>query len=349
MSSVLPNEDTLQPNDTFLHLEVLSESFPRPKIFLNDLPMDFSIYGEESDATGKQHNTSFLSTFDNPTTTSIQLYKSQAKQDTVYTSYAVSDADTKSSAYFSDTSHFLCKSHEDGYEFPKFDSMLESSVNSSGYHGSLYKLRDTLYECNYRQKSQQQNLKEPSTPIKRTFSGQRLDTLVRDSVGLSLSSGRFSYSNKSASAAEDSDEIQMMDALETSMYNMTTSSPIIEMNRSNEVDDGNESGENDDNDKPIDLNNTLERVNYILAKGGFKTPSPRRMVRRKHLMKKYVTDLFHRESFHKQINNVMKKPIKFFPTPKTVKRTIKHKPIKRTISVDESLKYLHAITPTTLH
>lgn len=354
-----PNEDTLEPNDTFKQMEYLcDESFSRPKIFLNDFPMDISINGAaESDPAKKQHNTSFLSSFNNPittttTTTSVQLYKSYAKRDTVYTSYAASDADTKSSAYFSDTSHFLCKSHEDGYEFPKFDSIEETSANSSGYNGSMYKLRDTLDECNFRRHSQQQlNLKEPSTPIKRTFSGQRLDILGNDSIDLSVSSGRFSYSNNYETAADDLDGMQVMHELETSMYNMTTSSPIIDMDRSIAVNEGdNGSGDADDgcakgdDDEPVDLNNTLERVNHILAKGGFKTPSPTRMVRRKHLMKEYVSKLFQRESFQKQINNAMKKPIRFFPTPKTC-RSNKRKPIKRTISVDDSLKLLHPNTP----
>lgn len=332
-------EDTLPSNDTFKQLEILcDESFRRPKIFLNDLPMDNSIFGVESDPTRKQHNVSFLSTFDiNPTLTSMQLYKSFSKQDTGYHSHATAaDADTRPSAYFSDTSFFMCESHADGYESAKFDSVLESSQNSSGYHGSQYKLRDTLDECNFRRKSQQFDLKEPSTPIKRTFSGQRLDLCANDSIDLSASSGRFSYSNKSGgTAAADFDEMQTMAELEASMYNinMTTSSPIP-----NAVNGGADFRENDDDGEPVDLDNTLERVNYILAKGGFKTPSPTRMVRRKCIMKKYVSNLLQRDSFYKQVTNTATKPKKFFATPKL------RKTIKRTISVDDTLKMLHANT-----
>lgn len=341
MSSFLPNEDTLEPDDTFKQLEYLCEDhrfkpMASPKIFLNDLPMDNSIYGVESDPAQKQHNVSFLSTFDKPSITSVQLYKSFPKRDTVYNSYAnATDADTRPSAYFSDTSHFICESHADGYEFAKFDdSVLESSQNSSGYHGSRYKLRDTLDECEFRRKSEQFNLKEPSTPIKRTFSGQRLDLYGNDSVDLSSSSGRFSYSNKSGgTTAADLDEEHVIAELQTSMYNMTTSSPIP-----NAVGGGASFRKNADEGEPVDLDNTLERVNHILAKGGFKTPSPTRMVRRRCLMKKYVSDLLQRDSFYKQVSNTATKSKKFFVTPKL------RKVIKRTISVDDSLKMLHANT-----
>lgn len=338
MSSVLTNEDTLPPDDTFKKMELLCNEISRPKIFLNDLPIDTTVGGVESDPTKKLHNISFLSTFDNSlTTTSVQVYKSYAKRDTrdtIYSTYV--EADTKSSAYFSDTSNFLCKSHDDGYEFQKFDSVLESSMNSSGYYGSEYhgyKLRDTLEECSYRRKSTELNLKEPSTPKKRTFSPQKLDIYEHDSVGLSSMSGKFSYStNKSADAVVDLDGMQMMEELESAMNDLVTSSPI-------HIGDINAAS---NSDEPVDLNNTLERVNHILAKGGYKSPSPTRMVRRKRLMKKYVSDLLQRESF-KQINNACKKPEKFFPTPKS------RKPIKRTISVDESLKMWQMNASKALH
>lgn len=341
MSTVLINEDTLLPGDSFRQLESLcDESFIRPKIFLNDLPVNITLYDTESDPSTKVHNMSFLSKFDcqaiTTTTTSVQLYKSHANNDefnnTLYNSYGGTDADadTKSSAYFSDTSHFLCKSHEDGYEFQKVESMCESSMNSSGFYGSLYKMRDTLESCSFRRKSPKMDLKEPSTPTKRNYLAQRLDISAHDSVGSCSMSGTFSQSYKSVTVPDNACEMEMMDELKTSTNSLVTSSPI-------DIDVSNGDGYN--YDEPVNLNNTLERVNNILAEGGFKTPSPTRMLRRKRLMEEYVKNLKQHESPSKQIINgaaeklvKKKKPGKKFPTPKS------RKPTKRTISVDEHIK-----------
>lgn len=346
MSPALINEYTLPPNDSFKIMESLcNESFSHPKIFLNDFPMDISIDNTiELDQSKNLHNTSFLSKF-GYRTISVPLYKSHVKKDilnnTMCQNCADFNIDAKSWTYISDSS-YLCKSHEDGYEFQQFDSMLEVSTCSSGFRGSSssssYKVRDTLDACHYRRMLSQSHLMEPSTPIKRTYSAKRLDNHTDDSIGTSRMSDSLYQLRKSTATALDLDEMEMMDDIKTSMR-VVTSSPVYTNNRNMAQNNDGDYKTHDDDDDSVDLNNTLERINNILAKGGFETPSPTRMARRKRLMEQYVSDLLQRESSLRNSNAVVKKSItkkklaNFFPSSK-------RKTMKRTISVDESLKLM---------
>lgn len=88
--------------------------------------------------------------------------------------------------------------------------------------------------------------------------------------------------------------------------------------------------------EPDDLNSTLERVNYRLAVCGYVPPSPSRMAKRKRLMEVYVAELLQQEAAERTIevghDAKKKKNIASSNKPR--------KTIKRTISVDESLKLL---------
>lgn len=314
------DQNTLSPNDSFFRCEELcNESFSIPKIFLNNLPIESANCDTESDPSRKLDNISFLSNFDCESSSApVKLDKMHLNHDDSNDSCSI---DTKSSAYFSDTSHFVCKSHADGYEFEQ--SWLTASMNSSGYQGSLYKLRDTLDDCDFRRKSPKLDLKEPSTPKQRDQLAKRL--------------GIDEHFSRSAADPATACETEMMDEeLMTSMSKLVTSSPMdIDDMRAANNGDSNDSANDDTDVEPVDLNNTLERVNYILAKGGFKTPSPTRMVQRKRLINEYVSNLFKQELSNQIVpaasekSATRKTPRKFFESPKS------RKPIKRTISVDK--------------
>lgn len=305
----LIHDDTLAPNDSFRQKELLCEISP-PKILLNGA----SLNDTDFDLARKLQNLSFSSQFDWPSTTSaspkpVQLYKSHGKTDNcnINNAAAYADSETKSSAYFSDasSSFFWCQSHADGYECDMHDSVLESTLNSSGYQGSLYNIRDSMDDCYFRKNSSKLKLKEPSTPTNQNYHAHELNINVEDSLDF-----------RSGTAPADKSECEMIDEREETMDSA--------------FDDCND-------DAPVDLNNTLDRINDILAKGGFKTPSPTRMERRKHLMKEYVSDLLQQETSNRNDLAIAKKSQKYFRTPAKPRRSM-----KRTISVDQQIQMFEA-------
>lgn len=190
-------------DESFIRMEQLCTNSCRPLILLNGSPMstsglNSSKYSYQPSFPSQVSVLTHLNDASFNGSIPVPLYHTH----NFNTSFiCLFDNDTSSSGNFSsDSSDFICESHDDGYSFHMDCSMIESSGYSSCQYsnGSPYKIRDTLENCSYRtNQSLDKNLKEPETPIKYKSSAKKLD-LQNDSLVLNSRCDLFNESTPSA-------------------------------------------------------------------------------------------------------------------------------------------------------
>lgn len=279
-------------------------------------------------------------------------------------SMSMPDFDTRPSAYFSEQSLRLCKSHFDGYSF-KISNAIEYTecIPDLPSAVSPFKVRDSLDIYNYRRLSPQNiPTREPTTPIKSLSPAKRLSYEPSSADGLDQLNTYSSQCmkhvcNASAESFTGQDDSEIHVEEEHAYY----SEQLIEYSTHESEDPlkvrqhrlppvfrdiPNKSMKSkrpvtssplhDKYVEPDDLNNTLERVNHRLSVCGYVSPSPTRMAKRKRLMEIYVAELLQQERADNISNPAASKTLSNKKT--MISRFKSRKSIKRTISVDENLK-----------
>lgn len=272
--------------DITSRIQKLCEQMKRPRILLNNCPLDMSlnetIIHDTLSATCPDMELQGTNQTNGPQPMwksyvdlkdiccdlrQIPFYESQNKS-----FVSLPENETNSSAYFTGQSSSFFESHNEtvndshqmSFSLPDIAST-DTSAYGSGHESSLG-ASDSLEMCHYRRRQ---------TPQGIAPNGYRQDPLTPTSPTIETKSG-------------SQELICELSPIAKTAKSSMTSSPI----KLPEIDF-------DNLIEPDNLNDTLERINYRLSVCGAKSPSPTKMAKKRQLMQDYVTELLQKDAASK--------------------------------------------------